>query len=72
VWVRDLIDGDSHVASVTTLAGSPLQLAWQGGVLVVVGDDVEAYDTATGELYRSTLVPMPSQLVATTLPTALR
>ena len=37
----------------------PLDLAWLGDVLVVLGNGVDAYDAATGRLYRSRSSSMP-------------
>jgi hypothetical protein len=64
VWVHDLVHGGARMATVTTLDENPLELAWRGQVLVVVGNGVEAYDAAAGKLYRSPLRPVPGQLDA--------
>ena len=72
VWVHDLVDGGSRVATVTTLDGSPLELAWQSDVLVIVGDGVEAYDVDDERLYRSTLEPLAGRLDVVAMSFALR
>jgi hypothetical protein len=72
VWVYDLVNGGGRMATVTTLDDSPLELAWRADVLVVVGNDVEAYDAVADRLYQSTLGPMPERLDAVAMPFELQ
>lgn len=68
VWVQDLVARDARVATVTTLDSAPLDLAWNGTVLVVLGNGVDAYDAAAGRLYRTARDPMPTRLDVVALP----
>jgi hypothetical protein len=72
VWVYDLVEGGARMATVTTLDTSPLELAWRGDVLVVVGNDVEAYDSDTDRLYRSPLELESDRLDVIAMPFALQ